>query len=292
MTLGVSTSVKPSAPIGSVGVGVIVPYDFALDRELWRWVPDPINLLLTRTPHHILPVSIAMAEVVSDAPTVTACARTLVETSPDVVAYACTSGSFVRGLSGEAALRRAIEAAGVPRALTTSGALLQALEALDIRRLAVATPYDDAVTARLSAFLAEAGVQVVSCAAAGLSDRIWALPYPEVARLWRSALPASGAAGADAVFMSCTNVPTLDLVEPLEAELGIPMLSANQVTLWAALAAVGYELATPGQILAGVAAPESARVVASCPTGVTATGSASPTPVSRRPSSTTGIPLS
>ncbi len=253
MTAGPETSATPIPlipPVGSVGVGVIAPYDFALDRELWRWVPEAVNLLLTRTPHHVLPVSIAMAEVVSDAPVLTACARTLVETSPDVVAYACTSGSFVRGLSGEAALCRAIEAAGVPRALTTSGALLWAVEALGIRRLAVATPYDDAVTARLSAFLAEAGVQVVSCAAAGLTERIWTLPYPEVARLWRSALPASGAAGADAVFMSCTNVPTLDLIEPLEAEFGIPVLSANQVTLWAALAAVGLELATPGQALA------------------------------------------
>ncbi len=255
MALSADTSSKPSTPIGSVGVGVIAPYDFALDRELWRWVPEAINLLLTRTPHHVLPVSVLQAETVSDAPVLTACARTLVETSPDVVAYACTSGSFVRGLAGEAALCRAIEAAGVPRALTTSGALLQAVRALGIRRLAVATPYDAPVTARLSTFLAEAGVQVVSGASAGLSQRIWALPYPEVAELWRSALPRSGAGGADAVFMSCTNVPTIDLVEPLEAELGIPMLSANQVTLWAALAAVGFDLATPGQALAQVAAP-------------------------------------
>lgn len=231
-------------------MGVIAPYDFALDRELWRWVPEATNLLLTRTPHRPLVVSVSMAEAVSEGPMITDCARTLIETSPDVVAYACTSGSFVRGLAGEAALREAIEAAGVPRALTTSGALLQAIQALGIRRLAVATPYDEAVTARLSAFLAEAGVQVVSCAAAGLTDRIWAMPYPEVARLWRSALPPRGATGADAVFMSCTNVPTLDLIEPLEAELGIPVLSANQVTLWAALAAVGLELATPGQALA------------------------------------------
>lgn len=259
MTTGPDTSVKPTTPIGSVGVGIIAPYDFALDRELWRWVPEAINLLLTRTTHHMMPVSVAMAEAVSEPLELTACARTLVETSPDVVAYACTSGSFVRGLAGEAALRRAIEAAGVPRALTTSGALLQAVSALGIRRLAVATPYDKTVTQRLNIFLAQAGVHVVSVAAAGLTERIWALPYPEVAALWRSALPASGPTGADAVFMSCTNVPTLDLVEPLEAEFGIPVLSANQVTLWAALAAVSHELATPGQALARMTAPALTR---------------------------------
>ena len=129
MTTG-PESLLGASTAGSVGVGVIAPYDFALDRELWRWVPETVNLLLTRTPHLPLPVSVAMAEAVSEGPDVTACARTLVETSPDVVAYACTSGSFVRGLAGEADLCRAIEAAGVPHGITTSGALLEAVQAL------------------------------------------------------------------------------------------------------------------------------------------------------------------
>ena len=32
-------------------IGMVAPYDFALDRELWRWVPDTAHLLLTRTPY-------------------------------------------------------------------------------------------------------------------------------------------------------------------------------------------------------------------------------------------------
>lgn len=32
------------------GVGVVAPFDFALDRELWRWVPDEVSLHMTRTP--------------------------------------------------------------------------------------------------------------------------------------------------------------------------------------------------------------------------------------------------
>jgi len=241
-----------------VGIGLLCPYDFGLDRELWRWVPDAVSLVLTRTPHHVLPVSVRQAETVSALPMVTACARTLVETSPEVVAYACTSGSFVRGLSGEADLRLAIQAAGVPLGLTTSGALLSALTALGVRRLAVATPYDEMVTARLGTFLQHAGVEVTASAFAGLTEQIWAMQDEQVAQLVRRSLPVTG--DADAVFVSCTNVPTLDLIEPLERELGIPVLSANQVTLWAALAAVGLGLATPGQRLAGVAprSPEPA----------------------------------
>lgn len=265
MTEGTRADAEAAPPRpGSLGVGLICPYDFGLDRELWRWIPEAVSLLLTRTPHHVLPVSVRQAETVSAAPLVTACARTLVETSPAVVAYACTSGSFVRGLPGEQDLRRAIEAAGVPLGLTTSGALLTALAALGVRRLAVATPYDEEVTTRLGVFLRQAGVTVVSTAFAGLTERIWAMQDAEVAGLVRRALPTRG--DADAVFVSCTNVPTLDLIEPLERELGIPVLSANQVTLWAALAAVGHRLATPQQQLAGVAAPAAPTVAIGSPT--------------------------
>ncbi|HKJ12404.1 MAG TPA: Asp/Glu racemase [Ornithinimicrobium sp.] len=261
---------------GSVGVGVVCPYDFGLDRELWRWVPDEVSLLLNRTPHHPLPVTVEQAETVSNTTTVTACARALVETAPRVVAFACTSGSFVHGVAGEREVCRAIEAAGVPRGVSTSGALLEALRALGVRRLAVATPYSQEVTAMLATFLDQAGVAVSSWASAGLTERIWAMSPDEVAALVRRAVPPT--AGADAVFVSCTNVPTLDLIEPLEHELGIPVLSANQVTLWAALAEVGLRLATPGQRLAGAAAcgpvagvpePGAARQTAS-PVGVPA----------------------
>jgi maleate isomerase len=46
--------------------------------------------------------------------------------------------------------------------------------------------------------------------------------------------------GADAVFLSCTNLPTYDVLPSLEAELGMPVLSANLVTMWAALRHLGH----------------------------------------------------
>lgn len=248
------TTAKPVTPIGSLGVGVVVPYDFALDRELWRWVPEPVNLLLTRTPHHRLPVSVSQAESISDPAVLTGCALSIIETSPDVVAYACTSGSFVHGHAGELALRVALRAAGVPHAVTASGALADAVAALGVRKLAVATPYDAMVTARLRHFLAEHGIEVVTTSYLGLTERIWALDYDEVAALVRRSVTPE----CDAVFLSCTNVPSYDVIAPLERELGIPVLTANQVTLWAALRVLGLGLVGPGQALAEQAAPRPA----------------------------------
>ena len=48
------------------GVGVIAPFDFALDRELWRWVPDDVSLHLTRTPYVPVEVSLDLARLVSE----------------------------------------------------------------------------------------------------------------------------------------------------------------------------------------------------------------------------------
>ena len=54
---------------------------------------------------------------------------------------------------------------------------------------------------------------------------------------------------AEAVFISCTNLPTYDVIATLEAELGKPVLTANQVTIWSALRVIGRKAVGPGQRL-------------------------------------------
>jgi maleate isomerase len=232
-------------PVVGVGAGVVVPYDFALDRELWRWVPEDVSLHVTRTAYSPLPVTVEQAQVIGDREAVARCTEDITAVEPAVVAYACTSGSFVHGREGERALVSRMLRAGAAAALTTSGALVEALSALGITRLAVATPYDAAVTARLHDFLEETGVHVTRSVHLGLSGRIWTVPYAVTAALVRDV----AAAGGEAVFVSCTNLPTYDVVAPLEAELGIPVLTANQVTMWACLRRLGRVAVGPGQAL-------------------------------------------
>jgi maleate isomerase len=235
----------PDGPLVGVGVGVVVPYDFALDRELWRWVPEDITLHLARTAYSSLPVTVEQAQVIGDQLAVAQCTRDLIVVEPAVVAYACTSGSFVAGRAGEHALVSSMLRAGAAAAVTTSGALVEALSALGVTRLAVATPYDAAVTARLHDFLGEAGVRVSGSAHLGLSERIWTVPYAITAELVRKV----AVEGCEAVFISCTNLPTYDIIALLETELGIPVLTANQVTMWACLRRTGSAAAGLGQTL-------------------------------------------
>ncbi|MEK6440109.1 maleate cis-trans isomerase family protein [Pseudonocardia sp. T1-2H] len=218
-------------PSPTAGVGVIVPFDFALDRELWRWVPESAALHVTRTPFVPSPVTAEMARAISDPEPVRRATRDVLEPEPQVVAYACTSGSFVDGAAGEIALTGVMIDAGAPVALTTAGALVTALDELGARRISVVTPYVDDLTERLESFLASHGVSTAASVGLGLLGQIWRVSYDEVVR----AVRAADRPDAEAVFISCTNLATYDVIAPLERLLGKPVLTANQVTVWAAL---------------------------------------------------------
>jgi maleate isomerase len=227
------------------GVGVVAPFDFALDRELWRWVPDNVSLYLTRMPFFPTPVTISMANSLSERSTVRRATWDVLTPEPDVVAYACASGSFVNGMLGERLLVRTMVDAGAPAARTTSGAMVEALSLLGIRSLAIATPYIDDVTDRLVGYLAEHGVRTVASNGLGLLGHIWRVSYQDVVDIVRQVDTPE----AQALYISCTNLPTYDVIEPLEQALGKPVLTANQVTMWAALRAMGLEAMGPGQRL-------------------------------------------
>lgn len=255
----------PGEPEGPIGVGLVVPYDFALDRELWRWVPPRVTLHLTRTPYSPLPVGIDQARVVGAEETVQRCATELLAVEPNVVGYACTSGSFVRGRAGERALRDALLRAGARRAVTTSGALAQALSTLGLRRVVAATPYGPDVDAALVGFLAEHAVEVVGLHGLGLTGHIWRVPADATEALVRAAVADARRRGArpDGVVVSCTNLTAYDVITALEEDLDMPVVTANQVTIWGALRALEIAAVGPGQRLLQAAAPRVApRVTA------------------------------
>jgi maleate isomerase len=236
------------------GIGMVAPFDFALDRELWRWVPDDVSLYLTRLPYVPVPMTVEMATAISDVTAVHRATRDVLTPEPLVVAYACTSGSFIDGVTGERNLVQTMRAAGAPVAVTTSGALTDALHLLGIRRLALATPYIDPVTERLVSYLGESGVETVSSVGLGMLGHIWRVSYAEVVE----AVRAVDRKDAEAMFISCTNLPTYDIIEPLECALGKPVLTANQVTMWGALRAMGVQSMAGEQWLVQASRPSAA----------------------------------
>lgn len=223
-------------------IGVIAPpANVALERELPRYLPDGVvtsHNRLSRPEAKLTKESLlAMGESAMRAATDLAYAR------PDVVMYGCTSGSFLDGFGNEAKIAERITGLiGVP-AFTTSTAVLEALRAVGARRVFMVTPYPEDMNEHEVKFLAHHGFEVPAydsfrCA---VSEQIRAIPSEDVAAL---VLRNRGAiAGCDAVFISCTNLLVLDQVEALEAALGVPVVTSNQASLWAALTRLGVPTA-------------------------------------------------
>ncbi|MET8800282.1 Asp/Glu/hydantoin racemase [Nocardia sp. NPDC004568] len=232
-------------PVAQRGIGVIAPFDLALERELWRWAPLEVSLHLARTPYEPVPVSLAMAELVSDTVHLTAATRNVLHVEPEVVAYLCTSGSFIKGIDYERSLRDTICRAGAANAVTTSGALLEAVRHLNIGRISIMTPYDEVLTGKLRDFLDEAGCAVIRSEHLGLGGGIWKVNYRTIAERILGADDPQ----AEAIFVSCTNLPTYDIIEPLEKALGKPILTANQLTMWACLGRMKLPMMGPGRWL-------------------------------------------
>jgi len=160
----------------------------------------------------------------------------------DVVHFGCTSASAV---IGDSAVTRAIQAAK-PGVQVTNPlvATSLALRAVGARRVSILTPYTPAISAPVAQRLSDAGFTMdgLTCWNLG-DDREMARIRPEV--IVREAIAAT-AAEADALFISCTAVPSAALVEEIEAALGRPVITSNQAGAWLALRLCGVETPVAG----------------------------------------------
>ena len=222
-------------------IGVLAPpANVAVEREWPAYLPAGVVMNHNRLSRPS--VGVAKGDLLAMNASVERAARDLAYARPDVIAYACTSGSFLEGRGSEGAVARQIEAVTGIAAFTTSEAVTGALDALSARRVFMITPYPDAVNAEEVAFLAHYGFEVAGVEAFGCetSAEIRALSSTQVAGL---ALDHRSRIGAcDALFISCTNLLTMNEIDGLEAALGVPVVTSNQTTLWMALARLGIDL--------------------------------------------------
>ncbi|GDY33573.1 maleate cis-trans isomerase family protein [Gandjariella thermophila] len=156
---------------------------------------------------------------------------------PQAVVWACTSGSFVFGWDGAAAqVDKLATATGLP-ASSTSFAFVRAAHALGVRKVAVAASYPPEVAERFVGFLADGGIEVISLTSAGIvtAAEVGRLPDEDVVRL----AAGNDHPDAEALLIPDTAMRTVGLLPRLESELGKPVLTANQVTVWEGLRLVG-----------------------------------------------------
>lgn len=219
-------------------IGLIVPPTNTVNEAEWsRAMPEGVTFHTVRMPVHLTHgTAEGRRALVAD---IAAKVRELAEARVDVVAYACTAGSMV---NPRHSLPADVEAAaGVPL-VTTAASIVDALEALGARRVSIATPYHDALNAHEREFLAQNGIETLAIAGLGLGAN-GPVDYPLIAQTPRERIEAHIRAtfvkGSDACLVTCTDFPTLLIHRGLEAEMGVPVVTSNQATLWAALRRAG-----------------------------------------------------
>ena len=146
-----------------------------------------------------------------------------------VVGYGCTSGTAQ--ISADNIARLVREGCTTPEVTQPVSGLLAACAALNIKRLGFLSPYVEDVSAHLVNVLEANGV---ACPVFGSFDEACetVVAHISLQSTYDAAVTLAAKGGIDALFLSCTNLRTLDIIEKLEAETGLPVLSSNQVLAW------------------------------------------------------------
>lgn len=156
-------------------------------------------------------------------------AETLATLGPDVCVFGCTSASALQGRAADRALTERIAQLTSAPTISVIEAVRDALHRFGARRIAVATPYTDAVAEHIAGSLSDLG-EIVAVANLGLVDNreIGNTP-PE--RIVDFVVDELGQAGADAVFVSCTNFRAVEALDQVRAAIGVPVTSSNAATI-------------------------------------------------------------
>ncbi|MFQ5774960.1 MAG: aspartate/glutamate racemase family protein [Kiloniellaceae bacterium] len=222
-------------------IGLMVPTgNSVMEPEFNRMAPDGVSVHANRVYlKDVTPQSLAGMEAHA-----AESARGLASIRIGVLAFGCTSGSFVGGKGYDEKLIRLMEdATGIP-ATTTTTAVVRALRLIGVRRIALATPYSDEVTALEARFLEDHGFEVTRRAAGGIVE-VADIQECEPHAAYDSARAVDNDR-AEAVFISCTGLRTLEIIERLEADLGKPVVTSNQATFAESLRILGVREVRPG----------------------------------------------
>ncbi len=221
----------PKAKLGFV----LLATEQTVQDDMIRICPAGVGVHFTRVP---IPDDITNETLAAIAPSLTDASRLfLPDGTLDVVSYACTSGSLVLGQERVEELLRA----GNPNAQPSSiiAAVVRALQAIGARRLIVATPYLDEINTAERDYLIDRGFEILDIQGLNLAkDSDMVRVAPAFLADWAAALDRPD---ADAIFISCGALRSVDIIEDLEARLGKSVITSNQALAWDALRLAGVE---------------------------------------------------
>jgi maleate isomerase len=216
-------------------LAVLTPdFDPVPESELWTMAPRGVSLHTARVPRAVG----RGAGFVTEGP-IDAAVDRLVELSPRAILLAYTSSSYALGAKADEQVRNRLEhrAKGLPLIFPCPAAIA-ALRKLGIKRLALVHPpwWTEEANRDGRAYWSAAGFEVLECARLEPLRSFSEVGPKELFEFVRARTPRA----AQAVFIGGNGMRAIGAVRALEAELGRPVLTANQVLLWEALRRFGH----------------------------------------------------
>jgi maleate cis-trans isomerase len=168
-------------------------------------------------------------------------AKLLAQAKVQVICYGCLAGGFIKGPGHDQEIIGDIESATSIPGVAAAAAVVDALRAMKVARVSVASPYEPWLNDKLAQYLHAFSIEVL--ALKGLGTQAHASFTPEQNAELASEVDRPK---AQAIFISCSNFRTLEVIELLENKLGKPVLTSNMCSLWKMLRVLGDRRCLPG----------------------------------------------
>jgi maleate isomerase len=154
----------------------------------------------------------------------------------DCVAYGCTSGTIAAGYSS---IYEKVNLAKPNTKVTTPiTSAIKALKKFNIKKISVFTPYTNEINQSVAEYFKKENIEVVSLTFFDIASDL------DIGKVDQDylfeVLSKIDLSESDALFVSCTALPVLSLIDKLEKKLGKIVLSSNQTLIWDTLKEINY----------------------------------------------------
>ncbi len=218
-------------------IGLLVPsINTTMETEFWRIAPQGVSVHSARiaggrqgTPEELRGMENASKQA----------AQEVAMVEPDVVVYGCTSGSFFEGPEWNKKISKQLTEITKAPTVTTAGAMAACLMAGGYKKVDIVTPYVEVTNERLKHFLKAHGIEVATL---GTFDMLDMFDHAKIQpdEIYRKVKEIT-TPDAEAVFVACTQLRALEVLDMLERDLGKPVYSAVQASAWQAYGAMGID---------------------------------------------------
>jgi len=216
--------VESLLPVSRVRIGMIIPsVNSMTEPQFNRFAPPGLGV-------HVARARVAgqwkrpLAEMADE---IAQSAKLLADVAPDLIVFHCTDTSMSQGPQGEGHILDIVKDATGIAAVATSRLVLEALQALGIKKIVLLSPYRS--NQAVIDYLAATGFVVVHDVALALKPLDFAKITPQE---WTELARVHDRAEADGIFLSCTNTTQIEAIVAIERALGKPVVNSNQAVLW------------------------------------------------------------